>query len=482
MKTAVVLPILTLVLVLLSAPVAASPITLRLRTEPPGATVALLAPATRVIPPVDGTGRRSGLRLEGPPATRLVPAQRDGAWRVFSGLAVPARIVVTAPGYRPRIVHLVDIADPGNELVVEERLLPAEGPLHLVAELPTGPSPKSVAFLPDNRLVVPLLWGGGADVFRVRPNGRGGVEVDHEGTVGPPEAYRDPAGFVEPLVLPGRNELWLSQMNNDTVHRFRLDRLDYLDSWDARGRWPKVLALVPARTGGHRLAVADWLSEVVALLPLPPIPEAAHPRVRRSMPMGTSPHQATAAESPDDGVVVAINGQPRGMALVGGDGRPAELWVCEFSTGDISIVDPIEGRVVERLALGPGAARHIVPVDGGRRVVYTDMYHGTVSLIDVAARRVLRRRRIGVNVNTVVADPHGGRLFVSERGRNNSESYLLPGPEFGRIHVLDAVTLAPIQVISGRHQPTGLAVSPDGSLLAATDFLDDNVAIYRIAD
>jgi DNA-binding beta-propeller fold protein YncE len=48
--------------------------------------------------------------------------------------------------------------------------------------------------------------------------------------------------------------------------------------------------------------------------------------------------------------------------------------------------------------------------------------------------------------------------------------------------VLDPESLDVIQTIWGRHQPTGLAVSPDGRYLATTDFLDDNLAVYRVAD
>jgi DNA-binding beta-propeller fold protein YncE len=83
-------------------------------------------------------------------------------------------------------------------------------------------------------------------------------------------------------------------------------------------------------------------------------------------------------------------------------------------------------------------------------------------------------------VNTIAFGPDGRYLFVSVRGRNNPESYLIPGPEFGRILVLDPETLETVHEVYGRHQPTGLAVSPDGRYLVTTDFLDDNVALYRI--
>jgi len=37
-----------------------------------------------------------------------------------------------------------------------------------------------------------------------------------------------------------------------------------------------------------------------------------------------------------------------------------------------------------------------------------------------------------------------------------------------------------VERIWGRNQPTGLALSPDGKFLVFTDFLDQNLELYRI--
>jgi sugar lactone lactonase YvrE len=46
--------------------------------------------------------------------------------------------------------------------------------------------------------------------------------------------------------------------------------------------------------------------------------------------------------------------------------------------------------------------------------------------------------------------------------------------------MLNPQDLTVIDKVWGRNQPTGLAVSPDGKLLAFTDFLDANLELYRI--
>jgi DNA-binding beta-propeller fold protein YncE len=384
--------------------------------------------------------------------------------------------VVHLPGDGATAVTEPDLSE--AVISIEERLLPADGPLRLAAELPTGGGPKSVAFLPGGRIVTPLLWGSGADTFRVSYDRFGQLHVEPLGRIEPPRQSAANSGFVEPLTIASRGELWVSQMNGDRLHRFDLSNLTYRDSIPASGQWPKVMAVVPpsrirftgpvvesfwnpnrsaalrnpAGEAGELLVTSNWLSRTVVF----------HDRAT-----GELVHE------------VHLDGQPRGIAVTG---RPHEVWVTEFSTGDVVVIDPYAGAILERLPYGPGAARHIVAHPRDRRLYYSDMYHGTVSIIDGDSREVRSSRRFGSNVNTIAIDPRGRYLFVSERGRNNPESYHLPGPAFGRIFVVDADTLETVQTVWGRHQPTGLAVSADGTLLAATDFLDNNLSIFTIAE
>jgi YVTN family beta-propeller protein len=374
----------------------------------------------------------------------LVPRSGDGGWREYRVPRSVETVRLSAPGYRDRILHLHGV---GSAIEFEERLVIAGGPLELVAEFPTGSSPKSVAFLPGQRLVVPLLRDRGVDFFQISA-GYGLPVLEHLGLVEPREGEARRLGFAESLVMPDRRHLWVSQMEADRIHVYDLTSLRWCGSIPSGGEWPKVLA---TDHRGDRVYVANWGSHTIGVL---------NARTR------------TVEE------IIPVGGQPRGLYLTDG-GRL--LWVCLFSTGDIEIVDTETNRVVDRLDRPPGAARHIVASPDEGTLYYTDMFHGTVNSIDAATRTVTASRRVGPNVNTIVADPRGRYLYVSVRGRNNRESYLLPGPEYGRIVVLDAGTLATIQTIWGRRQPTGLAVSPDGSMLVATDFLDDNLALYRVS-
>jgi DNA-binding beta-propeller fold protein YncE len=56
----------------------------------------------------------------------------------------------------------------------------------------------------------------------------------------------------------------------------------------------------------------------------------------------------------------------------------------------------------------------------------------------------------------------------------------LPGPEWGTVLAIDTATGTVLDAIVGGNQPTGLDVSPDGKLVAYSDFLDNRVSVYEI--
>lgn len=375
--------------------------------------------------------------LEGPSGNRYRPSVIDldaDRWRAVATDPRDVLLVLQAPGYREKRINLPE--SPSEPLRIEERLEPERGHLTLREELPTGRSPKSVTFLPDGRMVVAQLRGRGIDVYDsdgIRreiaiPPGGGGDE-----------------GFVEFAVLTDRGELWVSQMHTDQVHRLSLPDLSYLSTHGTGGGWPKVLLAAPDESVVY---AANWEGENIGVL------DARSGNVLRT---------------------IAVGGQPRGLAT-SHDGR--YLWVCIFSTGNVEIYDTRSGELFDRLEFAPGAARHIVADDEGKRMFLSDMYRGTVAIIDVETRRILQRRRVGSNVNTIALSLDDRFLYVSVRGRNNSDSYLVPGPEFGRLVVLNTTDLSVVQEIWGRNQPTGLAVSADGATVALTDFLDDNLALF----
>jgi DNA-binding beta-propeller fold protein YncE len=156
------------------------------------------------------------------------------------------------------------------------------------------------------------------------------------------------------------------------------------------------------------------------------------------------------------------------------------LYVAIFDEALIQVIDMPQRKVIKSFKFynATGAARHVIYHEG--KLIVSDMYQGNVCILDAATGKLLRSKRVGYNINTIVLSPDGKRIFASSRGMNNPEDYTVPGPEFGAVYALSSEDLTLEEKVWGRNQPTGLAVSPDGSYLVFTDFLDANMEVYKI--
>ncbi len=396
--------------------------------------------------PPGGAGEEVRLRLKVfPPGAALCvdgrPVEPERIQGAVSSYVLPrgARVLrLQAPGYHPKTVR-VDLT---GDFLLEERLERSDSRMLLLGETPTGRMPKSVAFSSDGKtIVIALLAERGVDLVPVE-----GLAPRRRLDLSPPES--GDRGYVEAAPVRGRREIWVSQMDTGRVHFLREDGWEPLGSLDVQGRWSKVIALSADETLAF---VSNWLSRDVSVV------DVARRRLLR---------------------VVPVSGIPRGMAATA-DGR--FLYVCLFDTGDIDKIDLTDFRVTKTLRLGPGAKRHIVLDEGRGRGYVGDMATGRVTCFSLEDDRVLSSLWAGSNLNTLVLSGDGRFLFASSRGRNNPESYTEKGPEFGKVSVIDTQSMTIVDWLWARNQPTGLALSPDGRLLAVTDFLDDNLELYDIS-
>jgi len=324
--------------------------------------------------------------------------------------------------------------------LLEIKLENENGLYNLLGEYSTGIQPKSAYFSPDGvRLFVPLLDQHGVDVFRFDDET---LVFENRLTVPGSSAK----GFVEALTDERRRELWVSNMEEGRVHIFDLDTLEYKMSLGTGGSYPKVIAQNP---DGSLTVVSNWVSQSISIF------DSDSKELLRRIPTG---------------------GTPRGMAF-SPDGR--FLYTAIYDEPVIAVIDMTQNRVSARYRLyqGEGAMRHVIYRDG--KLYASDMYRGTVNILNASTGALLASRRIGPNINTIAISPDGSRIIASSRGRNNSVDYTRPGPDLGAVYILKTEDLSLEERIWGRNQPTGLAVSPDGRYLVFTDFLDANLELYE---
>ena len=112
----------------------------------------------------------------------------------------PQRLEIRHEGFRPVVLTHEELCRKRGFAFLSRE----DSDYDVVSVFQTGAKPKSVRFINDTQAAVTLLEANGADIIDTQ-----------SGTVRrirPPADYACKEGFAESLVLPERNELWLSQM------------------------------------------------------------------------------------------------------------------------------------------------------------------------------------------------------------------------------------------------------------------------------
>ena len=406
-------------------------------TDPTAAPV-VTSPA--VVRPPTALAARASLRFDVQPRSASVVTRMSDLSSVTVGaqgsLSVPVGRVdvsITAPGYQVRNETL-SVGNSGQTLT---RRLDPNGQLHRYRyEVKTGSNPKQVAFNPSGtELWVPLLGSRGVDVFR-----------STDGTKITTIKIGDDHGAVEVIFNHEGTRAYVSQMETASV--FEVDTAKYrvLRRMATGGNWTKVLALSPDE---KTLYAANWVSNDVSVLDV-----ATGSLVKRIPTVKT----------------------PRGLAF---DPTGERLFVAGFDGGEIERITVATGEKAMLLRTG-GAMRHMA-VDLHANVLYADdMGTSGVYAVDLATEKVRQLTTVDSHPNTIGLSPNNRFLYVSNRGQNSVNGYNVPGPEWGSVLVIETATGKPVDAIIGGNQTTGLGVSPDGKMLAFTDFLDNRLAVYDI--
>ena len=350
------------------------------------------------------------------------------------------QFVIRSDGYKDKNTKLV-INKSTSEL--EIKLEKKDSMLEQLAVIKTGMHPKSVEFTPDGKYMVSaLLEGTGVDLISAESN-------TFVKKIEFPEKYAKLRNFVEVVFLPEKNEMWVSQMAANAVHVVDMKDFTYKMTIPTQGIWTKIIAF----SNDHKLAFAsNWESHDISVIDV-----EQHKVIKK----------------------IKVAGIPRGMAVTLDN---KFVYVCIFSSGEMQKIDLSSLTIVKTLKFPKGAKRHII-LDKKRNLFYvSDMYRGSIYVISPVDDKVIKEIPVDSKLNTAKLTPDGKYIFVSSRGPNNKESYLLKGPIFGKVFVIDTTTYEIKEWIWGRNQPTGLDISPDGKKMVFTNFLNDEIEVYRIND
>ncbi|HLA81497.1 MAG TPA: beta-propeller fold lactonase family protein [Thermoleophilia bacterium] len=343
------------------------------------------------------------------------------------------RVDLTKKGYNPVTRELT--LDKTTSLSV---WLDPEGLLYeSLVRFKCGPNPKQVAFSPDGKeMWVSLLGGYGLEIFEPMT----GKKLD--------QVKLGEHGAVEVIFTRDGRTVYASQMETASVYEIDRATREVKRHFKTGGTWTKVLLLSPDE---KTLWASNWVSNNVSEIDL------ASGKVNRLLK-----------------TVVT----PRGL-YVTPDGK--RLFVAGFENGDIQRIDLATGKGKVLFKTG-GAMRHMVADDVRGLLYVDDMSTKEVFVVNLASEKVTKLADTDQRPNTMDLSPDGKVLYVSNRGKDNPKTYYIPGPEWGSILAIDTSTGKILDAIVGGNQCTGLDVSPDGTVLAFSDFLDNKIRVYKIPD
>lgn len=313
----------------------------------------------------------------------------------------------------------------------------------------TGKLPKSVRFVDNNRIAVPLLYDNGIDIINIKTGKRKRIH--------PPGHFMKNRkyGFVETWITNKNNKplLWVSQMATGYVHVFSINNMKYLQSIRVFSGMPKVII---SHSGTDLLYVSNWSGRNISVLSKKDFKFLYH---------------------------IKVFGHPRGMAFSNDKKR---LFVAQYGKktdedqkGRIILIDLISQKPLGFFA-SKGSQRHIITLPQENKLYVSNMAHAFVQSINMKSNKIEKTIKVSSKPNTIVLSKNKQFLFVSCRGTNAKSGYTNKGPDLGRIYFIDTKKDSVKGFVYSGNQPTGLDVSDDGRYLASSDFLDHRVRIYEI--
>lgn len=142
--------------------------------------------------------------------------------------------------------------------------------------------------------------------------------------------------------------------------------------------------------------------------------------------------------------LVAVGAAPEGVD-VSPDGR--QLWVANSGDGTVSIVDVATRKVTAQIDVRTRRSNRLKFTPNGQLALVSDLAAGELVIIDVPSRAVTKRLPIGRSASGILVTPDGSRAYVAASGER-------------RLAVVDLGKLEVIGHIETGGGPDGMAWIP----------------------
>jgi len=304
----------------------------------------------------------------------------------------------------------------------------------------SGRAPKSCSFSPDGQYIYVTLLnqlGNGVDVFNFHSM-RKIQTITPECLI--PE---NNLGYSEGNFNLTDSSFWFTCM---TTAEYFVYKNGEIEAYNTKGIWPKVIEF---DLEYKKVAISNWVSNTVSIFDV-----------------NTKNHLYTKKTGE----------KPRGISWIDEE----TFAVAHFGSGIIQIFRTDLEEAVFTIDYGGYAARDIIYDDKNNVLYFSDMRNNKVYKYDLEKKIILSSLIVDLKPNSIRLSPDRNFLFVSCRGPNNPDGYVLKSPRNGKLFLISTTDFLIIHSWYGGNQPTGLDISPDGKYLSTTDFQESRLNLYRI--
>jgi len=315
-----------------------------------------------------------------------------------------------------------------------------------IASIGVGAQPIAVAFSPDGRHAYVTgstdTWTGQGTVSVIDTATKTVIATIGNGGI-PTGVAVSPEGGTVYVAAPARYDITPASL-------LMIDTSTNVATTIAVGKVPAGVAISP---DGSTAYVADWAhygqsssgADTVWVI------DTAAKAVIGQISVGSEPHALVA--SPDGRRAYVINN---------GNGVPGS---SAMSVIDTAADSASVNTVIATLKVG------IEPIDvavspDGRHAYVTDLYDGSVRVIDTATNQLTAKIGIGGVLGGVAVSPDGKRVYVADQQ--------------GAVAVIDAATNTLVGAIRVDGVPQGVAVSPDSSEIYVVKMYDQSVSVISV--
>lgn len=308
----------------------------------------------------------------------------------------------------------------------------------VIARAPVGPDPHEVIASEDGKTAYVSIYGGG------RYHALSVIDLIAQKAL--PDIDTGALNGPHGLVFHG-GKLWFTAEGAKAIARYdpATQKVDWIMGTGQNRT--HMLFVTKDEKEIYTTNVASATVTILDLVAMPPM--GPPPRPNDKDPSSGSPPPGAMGPPPGGGpprmdwteTVIPVGKGDEGFD-VSPDGR--ELWTANAQDGTISIIDIASRKVVATLDANVRSANRLKFTPDGKLVFISMLGGGDLVIFDAASRKEFKRVKIGHGAAGILMDPDGSRAYVS------------CGPD-NYVAVIDLKTLVVIGHIDVGGEPDGLA-------------------------